>query len=81
VLQYFDYNGSMDDLEKRTKQVEKVANATEGVKFMGRYAPHNRKFHFVFVYEAESYNHMWNAWNKLERDYNVMSHVVIELLG
>jgi hypothetical protein len=48
---------------------------------MGRYAPHNRKYHFVFMYEAESYNHMWNVWNKLERDYDAMSPVVIELLG
>lgn len=71
----------MEDLEESTKKVEEAVKTTDGVKFMGRYAPHNRKYHFVFMYEAESYNHMWNVWNKLERDYDAMPHVVIELLG
>ena len=45
IIQYFDWLGTLEELEKLDKMVEKHLEKKEGVKYKGRYGPHNQKFH------------------------------------
>ena len=80
IIQYFDWAGTMDELEKFDKEVEKSCGEAEGVTFKGRFGPHNAKYHWVYLYKVESYNHFMNQkWPP--RDYNKMTHLVLEVFG
>jgi hypothetical protein len=80
IIQYFDWGGTIDELEKFDKMIEKASEKAEGVKYKGRFGPHNAKYHWVYLYKVESYNHFMNTkWP--ERDYNKMTHLVIEVFG
>jgi len=60
VLIYFDWFGTVEDLEGFEEAT--IVYAKEGdVEFKVRYAPDNRKFHFVYVYDTDSYGRLLEA--------------------
>ena len=81
VLQYFDWQGTIDELDKMEKSMKKIIDEADGVTFKGRYSPHNVKYHFAFLFKCDSYNHLTATWPKMSRDYNKMSHAVMEILS
>ena len=80
ILQYFDWNGTLDELEEAEKMVKKIIDETEGVDFKGRYSPHNKKYHWVFMFKTDSYDALMATWPKMGRDYDKMTHAVMEIL-
>ena len=79
VIQYFDWQGTMEELEKFDKVVVKECDKFEGVKYKGRYGPHNKKFHWAYFFKIESYDEFNKVGADIPRDYNKMSHIVIDL--
>jgi len=56
VLFYFDWFGPAKELSKLEKTLTAAAAKGSGVKYKGTYAPDNRKFHFVSMFETKSYD-------------------------
>ena len=79
VIQYFDWQGTMEELEEWGKIVEKECEKGEGVKYKGRYGPHNRKYHWAYFFKVDGYN-QWNSLGQdIPRNYNKMSHAATEI--
>lgn len=78
IIQYIDWEGTMEELEKWDKEVEKACEKTEGVKYKGRWGPHNKKYHWAYFFKAESFNHWMEMGPKLPRDYSKVSHLVMD---
>lgn len=79
VIQYFDWQGTTEELEKLDKLVEKDCDKLEGVKYKGRYGPHNKKFHWAYFYKTESYDQFNKVGADIPRDYQKASHIVNEI--
>jgi hypothetical protein len=63
----------------------KIQSATKGggVKYKGTYAPDNRKFHFVGMFETESYDRLMEILmdpKNPPRDYTKLTHGTFEIL-
>lgn len=83
VLLYFDWFGTVEELGALEEQTETVYAKADGVEFKGRYAPDNRKFHFVYVYETESYGRLLEVLMDPEappRDFKKLTHGTFEIL-
>jgi hypothetical protein len=80
VLINVDFYGSDEELEKLDKAYKKMAEKTEGVEFKARLVPMQTKWHYTYVFKAES----MKAWAagfenfKYDRDRKVMSHGTVE---
>lgn len=78
---HFDWYGSIEELEKYEESVKKLCEGIDGVKFLGRFEPHNKKFHWTFFFKVKD----MSIWAKLppqpegfERDYKILTHIVNE---
>ena len=83
VLLYFDWFGSAEELKELEEKLIAAFAQTDGVEYKGRYAPDNRKFHFVWVYEVVSYEKLLEVLTGPEmppRDYKKLTHGVFEVL-
>ncbi len=83
VLLYFDWFGTPEELKTFDRETKAAIAHAGGVRFRGRYAPDNREFHFVDVFETESYEKLLGALtgpNAPRRDYSKLTHGVFELL-
>jgi hypothetical protein len=85
IIQYFDWMGTREELEEQTKLREKVCAEIDGVKYMGRKAPHNDKYHFAHFYEANDYNTFLNVFREMakhgERDYKKEVHTEMKIFS
>ncbi len=82
VLFYFDWFGSAKELGDMEKTLMTTAKGS-GVKYMGTYAPDNRKFHFVGMFETESYDQLIQILmdpKNPPRDYKKLTHGTFEIL-
>lgn len=79
VIQYMDWHGTMEELEELDKYIEKDCKKIEGVEFVGRYAPHNVKYHWAHFFKVKDYNQFQKIGNDWPRDYNKASHFVINV--
>ena len=77
MIAYVDWHGTMDELEKYDKAIEKACKEL-GIKFHGRQAPHNKKYHWAYFYEADSFDDWMKTAAKIPRDYTKVSHMVID---
>lgn len=83
VLLYFDWFGTPNELKEFTRKMKEAVSAVGGVHYRGRYAPDNRKFHFVDLFEAESYEKLLGALTSPKaphRDYAKLTHGMFEIL-
>jgi len=82
VLLYFEWFGTVEELEEFEKAVNVYAEA-DSIEFKGRYAPDDRKFHFVYVYETESYGRLLDVLMDPKmppRDFEKLTHGMFEIL-
>jgi len=82
-LSYFDWFGSPEELKKLDEIRKKACAETDGVEYKGRYDPRNRKFHWVYLFEAENLAKFEEAGAKMvfTRDYKKLTHGVSEFFG
>jgi hypothetical protein len=80
LISYFDFFGEEAELKKWDKEWKKASKETDGIKFMGRYASHQARYHWCYIFETDSYDKMMEAYGKipLERNYNVITHNIVE---
>jgi len=80
VLQHFDWFGSIEELEEVEKKLKKHWDGKDGIEFLGRYSPTNKRFHWTHFYKVKD----WQAWANqkplpgYKRDYNVVHHAIYE---
>jgi len=77
VLAYFDWYGTEQELKELDEIIDKECAKIDGMKNLGRYGPHNRKYHFCRVFETDTYP---LPSLPVPRDYNKMTHWVSEIL-
>lgn len=80
ILQHFDWLGSIEKLEELDKNFKKLRDGSEGVEFLGRYSPQNKKFHWTFFFEAKDLKTWTNMKSQdfYKRDFKELTHVVTE---
>jgi hypothetical protein len=81
VLFYFDWFGSQKELSEMEKSMTTALKGS-GIKYEGTYAPDMRKFHYVAIYETNSYDKFMEALLKgtTRRDYKKLTHGTFEVL-
>jgi hypothetical protein len=73
---YFEWFGDLKELEMYDKKWGKLYDGSDGVAWLGRYAPHNKKYHWVYFFKAKDFNTWVNRKpvDFYKRDYNVIQH-------
>jgi hypothetical protein len=51
---HYDWNGTKKRLEEYTQIHYEMANMIEDAKFLGRYVPWNKKYHWTHVWEIKN---------------------------
>jgi hypothetical protein len=83
ILNHFDWFGDMEELEKWDKIFKKHYDGSEGVEYMGRFGPHNKKYHWTNIWKAKDFV-TWlqrthpEEMKTFKRDYKIYSHSVSE---
>jgi len=83
VLLYFDWFGTAEELKKSEEKLTAACAELDGVEYKGRYAPDNRKYHFVWLFEVESYDKLLEVLTGPKappRDYKKLTHGTFEIL-
>ena len=80
ILQHFDWYGSIDDLKELDKKFKKLRDGSEGVEFLGRFSPQNKKYHWTFVFKAKDFKTWTNMTPQdfYKRDFKELTHAVYE---
>ena len=80
VLINIDFWGSDEELKILDKASEEAVKNTEGVDFLGRFAPEAKKWHWTYFYKAESLTTWDNFLKNIEykRDKKLLSHDTTE---
>ena len=82
VLLYFDWFGTAEELKDGEEKLTAACAEVGGVNYKGRYYPHNRKYHFVYLFEVESFQKLLEAVEKMPpRDYKKLTHGEFEILA
>jgi len=82
ILLYFDWFGTAEELKEREEKMTVACAKVDGVEYKGRYYPHNRKYHFVYLFEAESFQKLLETVGaETPRDYKKLTHGEFELLA
>lgn len=75
IISYLDWFGSEEDFKKRGELWKKACAETEGVHSTRLMVPHQAKYHYAWVTEADSYVKMLEAnakvLAKMPRDKSV----------
>ena len=82
VLLYFDWFGTAEELKEGEEKMATACDEVDGVEYKGRYYPHNRKYHFVYLFEVESFQKLLETVGaEAPRDYKKLTHGQFELLA
>ena len=81
VTMKFDYYGDEAGLKAWDEAYKKACEETDGIKFKGRYSSHQARYHWAYIFVADSYDKLMDSWSKITivRDRKKMDHAVIEL--
>ena len=77
---HFDWFGPIKELEEIDKKLKELWNGSDGVELLGRFSPHNHKFHWTWFVKAKD----METWVKrkrptfYKRDYKVHTHQIAE---
>ena len=83
VLAHFDWFGSVEELDNIALRLKEMFNGSKGVKFLGRFGPQNRKFHWTHFYTAKDLV-TWATeyekadWSWFNYDRKVHGHEILE---
>lgn len=81
VLFHFDWFGPAEELKEVDDVVKKACTETGWIEYQGRYTPNQRKFHWTFLFIAESFAKWEEAWTKISeypRDYKKFPYGELE---
>jgi len=78
ILLYFDWAGTRKELKDHDKKMQESCLDT-GVEHQGLYGSMNEKWNFVWIFEANSFDHFMEMSWKVPRPPQ-MSHYITELL-
>jgi hypothetical protein len=80
ILVYFDWFGDIKELEELDNKWKELYDGSDGVEWLGRYGPHNKKLHWVYFYKVKDLSAWANRKPQdfYKRDYNVLTHNIIE---
>ena len=80
LINSFDFFGDEAELKKWDKAWKKACEETDGIKYKGRYASHQARYHWRYIYKADGYDKLMKAYGKvsLKRDHNIITHNIIE---
>jgi hypothetical protein len=80
VIMHFDFWGDENDLKKFDKANEEVAEKTEGMKYLGRYSPTNKKFHWTVFWKVKNFRTWEDSIENrtYKRNLKHLSHAVME---
>jgi hypothetical protein len=83
ILAHFDWFGSIEELEKVALKLKEMFDGSKDVKFLGRFGPLNRKFHWTHFYMAKDFvtwaTEYENAdWSWFNYDRRVHGHEILE---
>jgi hypothetical protein len=82
VLLYFDWFGAAEELKEGEEKLTAACAEVGGVEYKGRYYPHNRKYHFAYLFEVESFQKLLEEVGKGPlRDYKKLTHGEFEILA
>ncbi len=83
IVSSFDFFGGDAELKKWDKAWKKACEETDGISYRGRYTSHQARYHWCYLYEIEGCDLFMAAMSKipLERDRNVTTHNIIEILS
>jgi hypothetical protein len=83
ILFHYDWSGTAEGLKDLDEVWKKIAEKTEGGKFMGRYGPWNKKYHWTNMLKVKDMN-TWSKMDKVfetefKRDYKALTHLVLDI--
>jgi hypothetical protein len=78
ILLYFDWIGTRKELKEHDKKMQKSCIETH-VEHEGLYFSMNAKWNYVWVFEANSFDHFLEMSSKVSRPVH-MTHYITELL-
>ena len=80
---HFDWSGTEAQLKAFDELWKKVCKKVDGVKYIGRMSPWNKKYHYTVFAEIEDIckiKEFGEHWNKeYTRDYGVLTHAIYDL--
>jgi hypothetical protein len=81
ILFHIDWYGTAERLKKRDEAQKKASEKTEGSKYLGRYVPWNKKYHWTYMIKVDDISNWMKTMQNLEweRDYKEMDHGEIEI--
>ena len=65
ILQHFEWYGTEEELKAYDDQWKKACDETDGVEWKGRYVPHTRRFHWTYLFKADTYDKANEAGSKV----------------
>jgi hypothetical protein len=78
ILLYFDWTGSRKDLKEHDKKFQKSCLDT-GVEHMGLYGPANVKWNYVWLFQANDFEHFREMARRVPRPV-YMKHYITEII-
>ena len=83
VLWHMDWYGTAERLKERDEAQKKASDKTEGSKYLGRFVPWNKKFHFTYMHQVKHLVTWQATLQNLEwkRDYKEITHGEMEIYG
>ena len=78
ILLYFDWAGSRKELKEHDRKMQESCNET-GVGHEGLYGSMNAKWNYVWVFEADGFDHFLEMSRRVPRPV-YMTHYITELL-
>ena len=79
----FDWFGKLEVLDEWDTSLKKTCQEMKGIKYMGRWAPNNARYHWCYIFETDDYGKPTAALNKARpgytRDYSKVTHSIVEV--
>ena len=75
-----DWDGTDERLKAHNEAWKKACEKTEGAKYLGRYMPWNKKYHWTYVTKVKDLSTWLETTQNFEweRDYKEITHHEIE---
>ena len=80
VLFHVDWYGTAERLKERDEAQKKASEKTPDSKFLGRFVPWNKKYHWTYITKVKDMSAWMATMQNLEwtRDYKEMDHGEME---